>query len=159
MTGVEVARRPRAITELKIFIRLSRVLEGTGESLFQKVPNCSQGADRLEHSEQARQLTRCFGVRQRSLRAFGRLSEAARVFEKFVRCGALPAYLLTRSGSTITHTTFSPIATIDFEKSQTRATAPGLFAGITTVSPRAHLCISSDALASPCRKPADAGRQ
>jgi hypothetical protein len=37
-------------------------------------------------------------------------------------------YVLPRSGNTITRTTLSAIATIDFEKSQKRATAPGFLA-------------------------------
>jgi hypothetical protein len=69
------------------------------------------------------------------------------------------SYLLARSGNTKTQTTFSPNAITAFEKSHIRATAPGLRAGITTVSPRAHFRISSEAFVSPSRKPADTGRQ
>jgi hypothetical protein len=69
------------------------------------------------------------------------------------------SYLLARSGNTKTQTTFSPNAITAFEKSHIRATAPGLRAGITTVSPRAHFRISSEALVSLSRKPADTGRQ
>ena len=68
-------------------------------------------------------------------------------------------YLLARSGNIKTQTTFSPNAITAFEKSHIRATAPGLRAGITTVSPRAHFRISSEALASLSKKPADTGRQ
>jgi len=68
-------------------------------------------------------------------------------------------YLLARSGNTKTQTTFSPNAITAFEKSHIRATAPGLRAGITTVSPRAHFRISSEAFVSLSRKPADTGRQ
>src|SRR6266481_1825166 len=68
-------------------------------------------------------------------------------------------YLLARSGNTKTQTTLSPNAITAFEKSHIRATAPGLRAGITTVSPRAHFRISSEALVSLSRKPADTGRQ
>jgi hypothetical protein len=69
------------------------------------------------------------------------------------------SYLLARSGNTKTQTTLSPNAITAFEKSHIRATAPGLRAGITTVSPRAHFRISSEALVSLSRKPADTGRQ
>jgi hypothetical protein len=68
-------------------------------------------------------------------------------------------YRLARSGNTITQTTLSPKAAIDFEKSHMRATAPGFRAGTTIVSPLTHFLISSDALASLSRNPADAGRQ
>src|SRR5467141_2958224 len=68
-------------------------------------------------------------------------------------------YLLARSENTKTQTTLSPNAITAFEKSHIRATAPGLRAGITTVSPRAHFRISSEALVSLSRKPADTGRQ
>jgi hypothetical protein len=68
-------------------------------------------------------------------------------------------YLLPRSGNTITQTTFSASATMAFEKSHIRATAPGFRAGITIVSPREHFFISSEALASLSMKPADTGRQ
>ena len=68
-------------------------------------------------------------------------------------------YLLDRSGNIKTQTTLSPNAITAFEKSHIRATAPGLRAGITTVSPRAHFRISSEALVSLSRKPADTGRQ
>jgi hypothetical protein len=76
-----------------------------------------------------------------------------------VRCEAAPSYLLPRSGKTIAQITLSPNATIALEKSHIRATAPGTRAGITTVSPRAHFRISSEAFASLSRKPADTGRQ
>ena len=69
------------------------------------------------------------------------------------------AYLLTRSGVRMTHTTWSGVVTMVFEKSQSRATALALLAGITMVSPRAHFFISSDALVSLSRKAADAARQ
>jgi hypothetical protein len=68
-------------------------------------------------------------------------------------------YLLARSGNTNAQTTFSPNAITAFEKSHIRATAPGLRAGITTVSPRVHFRISSEAFVSLSRKPADTGRQ
>jgi hypothetical protein len=68
-------------------------------------------------------------------------------------------YLLARSGSTITHTTLSPMATTDFEKSHILAMAPALRDGTTMVSPAEHFFISSEALASLSRKPADTGRQ
>jgi len=45
-------------------------------------------------------------------------------------------------------TTFPPATTIDFEKSHIRATDPALCAGMTTVSPREHFRISSEAFAS-----------
>lgn len=76
------------------------------------------------------------------------------VFDGVDRC-----YRLARSGNTITQTTLSPKAAIDFEKSHMRATAPGFRAGTTIVSPLTHFLISSDALASLSRNPADAGRQ
>jgi hypothetical protein len=68
-------------------------------------------------------------------------------------------YLLARSGETITHTTFSPKATIVFEKSHIRATDPALLEGITIVSPREHFFISSEAFASLSKNPAATGRQ
>jgi hypothetical protein len=68
-------------------------------------------------------------------------------------------HLLVRSGNTMTQTTLSPNAAIDFEKSHMRATAPGFRAGITIVSPLAHFLISSDALASLSKNPAEAGKQ
>jgi hypothetical protein len=46
-----------------------------------------------------------------------------------------------------------------FEKSHIRATDPALCAGMTTVSPREHFRISSEAFASLSKKPADTGRQ
>ena len=66
---------------------------------------------------------------------------------------------LARSGNTITHTTLSPTATIDFEKSHILAMAPALRDGTTMVSPAEHFFISSEALASLSKKPADTGRQ
>jgi hypothetical protein len=57
-------------------------------------------------------------------------------------------YLLARSGNTSAQTTFSPKAITAFEKSHIRATAPGLGAGMTTVSPRDHFRISSEAFVS-----------
>jgi hypothetical protein len=56
-------------------------------------------------------------------------------------------------------TTLSPTATTDFEKSHIRATDPALRAGMTTVSPREHFRISSEAFDSLSKKPADTGRQ
>lgn len=59
----------------------------------------------------------------------------------------------------MTQTTLSPKAAIDLEKSHMRATAPGFRAGTTMVSPLAHFRISSEALASLSKNPADAGKQ
>ena len=69
------------------------------------------------------------------------------------------AYLLARSGSTIAHTTLSPTATTDFEKSHILAMAPALRAGTTMVSPAEHFFISSEAFASLSKKATDTGRQ
>jgi hypothetical protein len=69
------------------------------------------------------------------------------------------AYRLVRSGNTIAHTTFSPTVTTDFVKSHIRATAPALREGTTIVSPAEHFFISSEALASLSKKPAETGRQ
>jgi len=71
----------------------------------------------------------------------------------------ISTYLLPRSGNTMAQTTLPATATIDFEKSHIRATDPALCAGMTTVSPRAHFRISSEAFASLSKKPADTGRQ
>jgi hypothetical protein len=57
------------------------------------------------------------------------------------------------------HTTWSGVLTIDLEKSHRRATALALLAGMTMVSPRAHLFSSSKALVSLSRKAAEAARQ
>jgi hypothetical protein len=69
------------------------------------------------------------------------------------------SYLLALSGITIAHTTLSPTATIDFEKSHILAMAPALRAGTTIVSPAEHFFISSEAFASLSKNPADTGRQ
>jgi hypothetical protein len=58
----------------------------------------------------------------------------------------------------MTQATLSPSATTAFEKSHIRATAPATRTGMTTVSPLAHLRISSAAFASLSKKPADTGR-
>jgi hypothetical protein len=71
----------------------------------------------------------------------------------------IDSYLLPRSGKTMAQITLSPNETMALEKSHIRATAPGIREGITTVSPRAHFRISSEAFASLSRKPADTGRQ